>query len=157
MAWFRFLLLSVFMSLFLACSSDDDSSNEETSNLNEISDEPFSGTIDGEAYAPEYIFGYLIDEGNEDIEKLEFFLSDLEFDCSTAIDEIRYDITGEVFTNQIGFQITTISTQANGTTSNQSGGLVELVSINAQEAVIKIKTSGSTFALEGKFTVTICP
>lgn len=157
MMYFRFLALSVFMSLFLACSSDDDSSNEEEDDSIEISDEPFSGIIDGEEYAPEYIFGNLIDEGEEDLEKLEFFLSDLEFDCSTAIDEIRYDVTGDVFTSQIGFQIRTITTQANGVSSNQSGGLVELVSINTEEAVIKIKTSGSTFALEGRFTVTICP
>lgn len=165
MKYFKFLILSVFMSLFFACSSDDDSSTVDTDNSNEISNEPFSGIIDGEEYAPEYAFGYLTFKGvvdgefvdNDGVEKLEFFLSDLEFDCSTEIEAIRYDVTGTIITSQLGFQTAGITTMADGVSSNETGGLVELVSINAEEAIIKVKTSGDTFALEGKFTVTICP
>lgn len=152
----KLFYIGVFTSLAIACSSDDNSKEaDDANNSNEISDEPFSGTINESPYASQYAFGELqVDD--DGAEELKFYVSDIEFNCNSDFSDISYDITGTVLTEQLGFQITTITTDTGSGKANQIGEVVDLVSINDDEAVVKVRTAGENYTLEGKFTVTIC-
>ncbi len=157
MKYLKLIYAGVLMSLALACSSDDSSNNkdDDSDNSNEISNEPLSGTINESPYLHKYAFGELQLDG-DGAEELKFYVSDIEFDCNSDFGNISYDIRGTVLTSQLGFQITTIATNTGSGIANQTGEIVDLVSINDLEAVIKVRTDGENYTLEGKFTVTIC-
>lgn len=157
MKYLKLIYVGVLISMALACSSDDSNNNDEDSdNSNEISNEPFSGVINQSSYLYKYAFGelQLDDDGNEE---LKFYVSDIEFDCNSDFNDISFDIRGTVSASQLGFQIATIATNTGIGIANQTGEIVDLVSITDDEAVIKVRTDGENYTLEGKFTVTICP
>ena len=167
MKYVKLFYVGVLMSLAMACSSDDDNStvNEDPDNSIEISNEPFSGTIGVSSFVVQSAIGQITFEAfvdgqfieNDGIEKLAFKISSSEITCINDFDSVGFTVSGVVETGQLGFQITEIKTSTPTGTAIQSGGPVELVSINGNEAVIKIRTVGNNYALEGKFTVTICP
>ena len=170
MKYFKIVSIGFLMSLLIACSSDDDQTNVTDNGtgdvLDEISDNPFSGTIDDIEFEVGGSKGELtfagVDEDlrpieNDGVEKLKFILRATDFDCDIDFDRDSFAVSGIVETEQIGFQITNIETATAAGIVNESGGLVELVSINDTEAVIRIKTLGEDYDLEGRFTVTICP
>lgn len=158
MKYLKLFYLSVLMSLALACSDDDSGDNNEAepNESNEISNEPFSGTINQVPFESKYAFGFLQLDGNEETE-LKFYVSENEFDCNDDFNKISYDVRGTVLIDQLGFQVTTIATDTDNGIANQTGELIDLVSIDGEEAVVKVRTSGNEYTLEGKFTVTICP
>jgi len=165
MKYVRLFYVSMLMGLTIACSSDDDGDGSNTNNSGEISNEPLSGTIAGDSFEVQSAIGQITFEAfvdgmfieNDGIEKLEFKLSANDINCLNDFDTANFTVSGIIETEQLGFQLTDIRTVTPTGTGVQSGGPVELVSINDNEAVIKIRTTGESYELEGRFTVSICP
>lgn len=172
MKFSKVVFTGFLMSLIFACSSDDDGNPTSSGpgvNTIEISDEPFSGTIDDEDFILAAANGEITFRGfvngdfveNDGIEKLRFAISNTDFGCGVDFDTERFDITATVVTDEEGIQNTSIATVTATGIVTQALGLAEIVSINDTEAEIKILTSGAdldaNYELEGLFTVTICP
>lgn len=171
MKYLKLVTTGFLMSMLFACSSDDDANDTSDGNGNtfEISDEPFSGTIDDENFTLAAANGEITFEGFEDgadvendgVEKLRFALSSTDFDCGVDFASERFDIEATVITEELGIQNTSITTVTATGIITQARGMAEIVSINETEAEIKILTSGAdldaNYNLEGLFTVTICP
>ena len=165
------LIVCLISSIFLnACSSDDDNSSSG-SDLNLISDRSFTGTINGEKFIPVAGNGRITFAGFKDgsfvdddgIEKLSVRISDETFTCNDIIFTEQTNISVTIPTEAKESQKLNVVTVISGNASpvNDLNGLAQVVSINDTEAVVKIKTdfelTGTTFNLEGKFTVAICP